>query len=193
MLRVLSLCALCLALCGQPAGEPRRVTGRVVEPVNTTICEIVKNPADWSGRTVRLIATIRIAFEQFDISAEACTDRKLESMSLEYASGPKNQPTTWCCGDLTPRGPITLNQNAEFKKFHRLLTAQRRARNCPKPYCFANDVTAELTGQLETGNIEISPDGEHYSCPSGGFGHFGFICARLVIQEVKTAKALRRR
>jgi hypothetical protein len=160
---------------------------------NTSICEIATNPAEWNERTVSLSATVRIAFEQFDISAEGCPERKLDAVWLEYAEGPKKQPTVWCCGDLTRGGQPTLKQDAEFRKFHRLLTAQRRAKDCLKDYCFANDVSARLTGRLETARTQLCADGEHYCCPEGGFGHIGFSCARLVIQQVADVKATRRR
>src|SRR5262249_39443473 len=114
------------------------------------VCEIAKDPARWNGRRVIVSATVRIEFERFEISTERCRSRKLDSVWLEYAQGPVSQPTTWCCGDLTPRGPLTLRQDAEFRKFHRLLTEKRRAKDCPGDYCFSNEVRARLLGQIET-------------------------------------------
>lgn len=159
------------------------------EPIEAPICEIAARPSDFNGELVRVRARIWIAFEEFKISADDCDGRKIDYVWLEYGSGPKYQPTIWCCGDLTPRDPLRLKQNEEFKRFHRFLTAQAKKKGCYTGMCHLYEVTATLTGRLDAMPTETGPDGRSKLCLQGGFGHFGFSCSRLVIQSVSQVEA----
>jgi hypothetical protein len=118
---------------------------------------------------------VQIAFEDFELSAETCEGGKIDGIWLEYGRGPKKQPTIWCCGDLTPRDPLVLVQDNEFRRFHRLLTAKKRA----------GRITATLAGRFDSVETEPCPgDSKARCCGFGNFGHFGMACGRLVIQRV---------
>jgi hypothetical protein len=66
-------------------------------------------------------------FEEFEVSTQTCTGSEPGlGIWLEYGSGPKSQPTVWCCGDLKPVDPLRLVQDREFKRFHRFITARRK-------------------------------------------------------------------
>jgi hypothetical protein len=159
------------------------------EPNKTTMCEVVKSPALFSGKIITLRAPIQIAFENFGLSVSECADKKLDYVWLEYARGPKKQPTTWCCGDMVPRDPLGLKQNSEFQRFHRYITAEKRAKGCYD--CYLYHVTATLTGRFDAVETEPCPGDVKSRCcgVSGGFGHFGMACGRLVIRAVSDVVA----
>jgi hypothetical protein len=152
-------------------------------PVKATVCEIVKDPQRFQGELVSVHDRVRISFENFELSAAECKDQQIDGIWLEYGKGPKRQPTIWCCGDLTPRDPLVLVQNSEFRRFHHFLTAEKRTKGCYRWQCYAYQVTATLTGRIDAVVPTPCPNGSS-CCFGGGFGHFGMSCARLVIQSV---------
>lgn len=150
------------------------------QPIQTTVCEVVRSPALFSGKIITLRGPVEIAFENFGLSVSACSGKKIDYLWLEYGRGPKMQPTTWCCGDLTPRDPLVLVQNAEFRRFHRYLTTVKKAKDCYD--CYLYHVTATLTGRFDA--VEPKPG---TFC---GFGHLGFACGRMVIGGVSDVVAV---
>ncbi len=81
---------------------------------------------------------------------------------------------------------MELVQNRDFRNFHRLLTAQRRAKGCYEGQCYLYDVTATITGRLDAVTADTRQNGRRLC---NGFGHFGLYCTRLVIQEVSNIVA----
>ena len=159
-------------------------------PVPTTLCELVQQPGSFNGKMVSVRGLVEIAFEDFELRGEDCDGRKLDGVWLEYGKGPKKQPTTWCCGDLTPRDEPALRKNADFRAFHRYLVAQKRTKGCYEGECLLYSVTVTLTGRFEAVKTEpCAGDRASHCCPGGGFGHLGFFCGRLVIQSVSDVVA----
>jgi hypothetical protein len=75
---------------------------------------------------------------------------------------------------MVPRDRLALVQNAEFHRFHRYLTAVKKAKACYD--CYLYHVTATLTGRFDA--VEPQPRA------LWGFGHFGMACGRIVIETV---------
>jgi len=161
------------------------------EPIQTTLCELVRDPEQFQGKMVAVRGPVQIGFEVFDLPAEHCDGRKIDDVWLEYGKGPKRQPTIWCCGDLVPRDSPALLENADFRKFHRYLTAQSKAKGCHPAECYLYKVTATLTGRFDAVQTEPCPgDREMHCCPAtGGFGHLGMSCSRFVIRSVSDVVA----
>ena len=149
------------------------------EPINTTVCDLVKNPKRYNGKIIIVRAPIQIAFENFGLSVSECAEKEIDYVWLEYGRGPKRQPTIWCCGDMVPRDPLVLVQNKEFHRFHHFITAEKSAKGCYD--CYLYHVTATLTGRFDA--LEPKP---FTLC---GFGHLGDACGRLVIREVSDVVA----
>src|ERR1051325_5542559 len=154
----------------------------VDSPVKTNICELVRSPTAFNGRLVTIRAPVQIAFENFGLSAAGCADKNLDYVWLEYGSGPKRQPTTWCCGNMVPKDALTLTQDAEFRRFHRFLTAAKKAKGCYNSYLY--HVTATINGRFDAVKTQPCPGDAKSRCCSGGFGHFGMACGRIVIRDV---------
>jgi len=156
-------------------------------PVQTNICELVKSPTTFNGRLVSIRAHVQIAFENFGLSVAECADKNIDYVWLEYGNGPKKQPTTWCCGDMVPRDALTLTQDAEFRRFHRFLTAEKKAKGCYN--CYLYHVTATINGRFDAVETQPCPGDAKSRCCSGGFGHFGMACGRIVIRDVSRVVA----
>ncbi len=176
------LCENGPALRYQPSPPPQSLT-------ETALCQIVQQPDRYNGTLVTVRAPVKIAFEDFELSASACDSKKIDAIWLEYGKGPKHQPTTWCCGNIVPGDSLAVVQNDEFRKFHRHLTAQKRTKGCYEGQCYLYEVTATLTGRFDSVPTQPCPDHEHLCCSKAGFGHFGAFCGRLVIQSVEGVAA----
>jgi len=160
-----------------------------INPIKTTICELLKTPEAFNGRIVSVHGRVGIAFEYFGLQAGDCLDKKIDLVWLEYGRGPKRQPTTWCCGDLTPRDSLRLMEDRSFREFHRYLTSQFKGKGCSEGECYSYEVTATLIGRLDAVPTVLCPDGRSQCPKDGGFGHFGVVPARLVIESVSDVVA----
>jgi hypothetical protein len=164
--------------------------GEVDSAIGTTVCEIARAPMAFHGKVVSVRAPIQIGFENFGLSVSECADKKLDFIWLEYGTGPKRQPTTWCCGDMVPRDSLVLVQDAQFRRFHRLLTAERKSKGCYG--CYLRQVTATITGRFDAVETRPCPgDGKSLCCGPSGFGHLGMACGRIVIRSVSDVVASR--
>jgi hypothetical protein len=152
------------------------------QPVKTTPCELVKEPARLNGKVVSVRGRVLIGFENFRLDAGQCAGGRFGDLWLEYGRGPKRQPVTWCCGDLVPRDPLSVVQDQDFKTFHQRLTAQSGRR-------YVYQITATLTGRFDAVDTVTCPDGEHQCPKQSGFGHLAMSPFRLVIESVSDVVA----
>jgi hypothetical protein len=85
-------------------------------------------------------------------------------------------------------------ENREFRRFHRLLTAEKNAKRCYDYDCYVYRVTATLVGWFDAVDTDPCPgDAQARCCGFGNFGHFGLACGRLVIQRVTQVEAKARK
>jgi len=177
---VINWLAICLIVFCQVLGGQTVAT----KPKPRPVCEIAELPDQFNSIIVSIRGIVLLAFEEFRFLAEECQGHKIDDIWLEYGRGPKNQPTIWCCGDLTPRDSLQLIQDKDFRAFHRKLTAQSGREK------YLYDVTASVTGRFEVVPAEArAGDNNAQHCLGYGFGHFGLSCARLVIQSVSDVVA----
>lgn len=127
-MRLLKLCLFVFCLAAIPGAAFGQTNSD--GPMKATVCELAKEPSRYKGKIVTVRGRVLIGFEDFELSTDSCDGGNIGRLWLEYGKGPKRQPTTWCCGDMTPREPLRLVENSDFRKFHRLLTAQRRGAGC---------------------------------------------------------------
>jgi hypothetical protein len=151
---------------------------------NVDVCEVLQHPQSFNGKMVSIRARIRIAFEDFEVDIPSCPQKVADGIWLEYGKGPKTQPTTWCCGDLTPRDQLGLIQDSSFRKFDSYVRAVRNG----KPL-YA--VSAIVSGRFDTVSTTRCPDGDQQCPRNGGFGHLGLFASRLIIHSVSQVSAVR--
>jgi hypothetical protein len=186
----------CLILAGLILGLGVGVRAQVTD---TTVCDVVKNPASFDGKMVRITGTVVSSFDEFileDAKDPNC-GFQVDGIWLSYPQGTKGkagpaamatlQPARNFSGKITPptRTPVTLQKDKEFKQFDSLLAQahQKGADLCLG--CIRYSVTATLVGRLDgVADASIKRDDSGKITGFGGFGNLNAYPARLVLQSV---------
>jgi hypothetical protein len=168
-------------------------------PIDANVCDVVKNPASFDGKMVRIKGTVVAGFDEFvikDATDPNCTFQ-VNGIWLSYPQGSKAksgpvaivtaQPAHNFAGTLkTPtRTPVTLDKSKDFKQFDSLLAQshQKGADMCLG--CARYEVTATLTGRLDgVADALVKRDASGKIVGLGGFGNMNAYPARLVLQSV---------
>jgi hypothetical protein len=196
MKRSIVLIGLLLAFgCGLHAQAAAPPTG----PIDVAVCDVVKNPASFDGKMVRIKGTVVAGFDEFvikDATDPNCTFQ-VNGIWLSYPQGSKAksgpvaivtaQPAHNFAGTLkTPtRTPVTLDKSKEFKQFDSLLAQshQKGADMCLG--CARYEVTATLVGRLDgVADTAVKRDASGKIVGLGGFGNMNAYPARLVLESV---------
>ncbi len=178
---IIAFCAFCLPIHAQT--------------VNTTVCEILKDPANFNGKTVQIKGLVTAGFDQFEITDKAC-GIQVNAIWLDYPEGTHGkagpvallqlQPARNFTGAVQapPQSPVKLDKNANFKTFDSLLsTVHKIAGMCLG--CNRYAVTATLVGRLDgvaKAGLQRDKDGKITSI--AGFGNLNGYTARLVLTSV---------
>ncbi len=162
--------------------------------IETSVCEVLANPAAFDGKTVRLRGRVMLQLEDFSIIEQCSGNGEAGAIWLEYGY-PEPSPTSYCCPGgwdekgkpifSTPR--VSLVRDRNFEQLKRYLAARREGKDnygedCdryrpPAAECRKYEVTATLTGRL----FGVIPPDQF----AGGFGHFGMFPAKLVLRRVE--------
>lgn len=192
MKRLFVLCGLLLAFgCGLHA--------QAAAPVDVNVCDVVKNPASFDGKMVRIKGTVVAGFDEFlikDATDPNCGFQE-NGIWLQYPQGSKaksgpvaivtvqpahNFAGTW---KAPARTPVTLEKSKDFKQFDSLLAQshQKGADMCLG--CARYEVTATLVGRLDgVADASIKRDASGKIVGFGGFGNMNAYPARLVLESV---------
>src|SRR5271157_1913042 len=136
------LLATAVVLC------PAIMSGQAVarEPIETTLCELVKEPEGFNGKIVQLRAVIQTGFELSVVRDDSC------SASI-WLTGPG---VTYVM--RTPRSTwpsITLQRDDEYRKMQDYLNKQYRPkRGSFCVWCPLYKVTARVTGRFDHVNAD---------------------------------------
>jgi len=167
------------------------------QAVDTTVCEILKNPQSFNGKIVRVKGTATASFDQFVLKGADCGINVNKNIWLAYPEGSKAkagpavqvhvQPAQNFAGTVAAvqRTPVELDKNSkDFKQFDSLLaTPFKKGGMCLG--CNRYEVTATLVGRLDAvENASLTRDKNGKITGFGGFGHMNAYAARLVLQSV---------
>lgn len=169
--------------------------GLRAQVVDTTICDVLKDPVAFNGKIVRLKGTVAAGFDSFVVMDQSCQSR-LNSIWLTYPEGTKGKAGPMALLELQPaknfEGPVQpaartsvrLEKNKDFKEFDTLLsTPHKLARTCMG--CVKYRVSATLVGRLDgVGNAKIWRNASGKIVRMDGFGNMNSYPARLVLQSV---------
>ncbi len=175
----------CVATCGLYA-----------QAVDTMVCAVLKNPASFDGKTVRITGTVVAGFDQFVVNDGDCGE-DVNGIWLAYPSGTKAKSGPVAMVELEPAhnfagkvvsrtGPaISLTRDKAFKEFDSLL-AQRHDQTggvclgCPRYH-----VRATLVGRLDAVTTTgAQRDGSGKIVGLDGFGNDNAYPARLILESV---------
>ena len=165
--------------------------------VDTTVCDVLKAPASFDGKIVRIKGTVVAGFDQFIIKGSDC-HTSVNAIWLAYPektrakAGPSAvillQPAHNFAGTVAAkvRTPVTLDKgNKDFKQFDNALSAQHNKGDAMCLGCERYEVSATMVGRLDgvaDANLIRNAAGKITSL--GGFGNMNSYSARLVLQAV---------
>ncbi len=162
--------------------------------VDTTVCEILKNPTSFNGKMVRIKGTVTAGFDQFVVRGEGC-GKHISDIWLSYPEGTKAkagpaaviemQPALNYSGTVAPetRTAVVLDKSKDFKQFDQLLaTPAKSAAMCLG--CPRYDVSATMVGRLDGVEAKLTRDKAGKIVSWIGFGNLNAYSARLVLQSV---------
>jgi hypothetical protein len=164
------------------------------QAVDTTVCDILKNPQSFNGKTVRVKGTVSSGFDEFIIKAEECKYH-IGGIWLAYPentkakSGPvailQLQPASNFAGTVASaeRAPVTLDKNKDFKQFDSLLAAPYKG-NGMCLGCTKSEVSATFTGRVDAVQPVLRRDPSGKIIDITGFGNLNAYPVRLVLQSV---------
>jgi hypothetical protein len=167
--------------------------------MDATVCDVVKKPAPFDGKMVRIKGTVIAGFDEFAIkdAADPNCGFQVDAIWLEYPAGTKGKAGPAAIVELQParnfagqyaaptRAAVTLEKSKDFKQFDSLLaqTHQKNADMCLG--CTRYEVTATLVGRLDTvASATLKRDASGKIAGFGGFGNMNAYPARLVLQSV---------
>lgn len=175
----------CVAACGLNA-----------QAVDTTVCAVLKNPADFNGKTVRIKGTVVAGFDQFVIDDGDC-GKDVNGIWLTYPQGAKAKSGPIAMVELLPahnfagkvtsenRPAVSLTRDKPFKQFDSAL-AQRHDQDgaiclgCPR-----YRVQATLVGRIDAvATAGVQRDDKGRIIGIDGFGNLNAYPARLVLESV---------
>ena len=168
-------------------------------PVDTTVCDVVKKPQAFDGKTVRIKGIVVAGFDEFVIkdSTDPNCGYPVNAIWLAYPPGTKGkagpaamlvvQPAKNFTGKFTPsaRTPVTLDKSKDFKQFDSLL-AQKHEKGADMCLgCTRYEVTATLVGRMDSvADATLQRDAAGKIVGFGGFGNMNAYPARLVLESV---------
>ncbi|MFZ1087055.1 MAG: hypothetical protein WAN35_18990 [Terracidiphilus sp.] len=184
MKRLFAAALLCASSCCMNA-----------QAVDTTVCEILKNPVSFNGKIVKIKGTVAAGFDQFVVKGAEC-GQKVDAIWLSYPEGTKAkagpavvltlQPAKNFAGTIAAaeqRAAVTLEKSKDFKQFDSQLSAPFKGDGLCLG-CGRYTVTATLVGRLDGVKAGIQRDKAGKITSINGFGNLNAYSARLVLQSV---------
>jgi len=169
------------------------------QAVDTSVCDILKAPQAFNGKTVRIKGTVSSGFDEFIIKAEGCKYH-IGGIWLAYPEGTKAksgpvailqlQEASNFAGTSAPveRAAVTLDKNKDFKQFDSLLAAPYKGNGICLG-CTKSEVSATLTGRVDVVQPALRRDTSGKIIGIAGFGNLNAYPVRLVLQSVSEVEA----
>jgi len=165
------------------------------QAVDTTVCDILKDPQAFNGKIVRVKGTVSAGFDQFVVRGTGCGER-LNAIWLSYPEGTKAkagpavvlqlQPAKNFAGTVAAveRTLVQIDKNDKnFKQFDSWLSANFKGDGVCLG-CRRYTVNATLVGRLDGVTAGLQRDKAGKIVGISGFGNLNAYSARLVLQAV---------
>ena len=171
--------------------------GVFAQAVDTTVCAVLKSPASFNGKIVKIKGTVVAGFDQFIVKDSSPCGLQVDGIWLSYPQGTKGkagavallqvQPAHNFAGTYTAptRAAVTLDKSKDFKTFDSLLSQVHNKGAGMCLGCTRYTVTATLVGRLDgVADATLQHDKAGKIVGFGGFGNANSYPARLVLQSV---------
>jgi hypothetical protein len=170
--------------------------GLCAQAVDTTVCAVLKNPAAFNGKMVRIKGTVVAGFDQYELVETDC-GYPVNGIWISYPAGSKVKSGPMVMVQVEPahnfagtvkaeeRTPVTLVKDKEFKHFDSLLAQLHTIDQGLCLGCIRYEVQATLVGRLDgVDNAALTRDASGKIVGLGGFGNMNAYPARLVLESV---------
>ena len=180
------------------------------KPIETTVCEIFRNPSVFNNKLVRVRGQVSVSFEYSLLHGEGCSDHAIwfdladetgasglgAVVNGNGKPGGKNS-----AGTPVPPLSLKLIRDSIFEKFEHYMTVKAKAKPCfnpptqPTPAdCGVDRVTATFTGRIDSVSKAVHEAHLKQKFGQGtdwkGFGHMGIFDAQLVVEQVEDVQAV---
>jgi hypothetical protein len=173
------------------------------QAVDVNVCDVVKKPQDFNGKTVRIKGVVFAGFDSFVIKdAAGDCGFPIDAIWLDYPAGSKGKAGAAAVLHIQPahnyagpyqapsRAAVVLDKSKDFKTFDSLLSQGHNKGIGICLACTKNQVAATLVGRLDTvADASIKHDAQGKVTDFGGFGNNNMYTARLVLQSVSEVAA----
>jgi hypothetical protein len=174
------------------------VTAIHAQAVDVNVCDVVKTPKDFNGKTVRIKGVVFVGFDSFivkDPTGEC--GFPIDAIWLDYPAGTKAKAGPAAVLHIQPahnyagpyqaptRAAVVLDKSKDFKQFDSLLSQSHNKGIGICLGCTKSQVAATLVGRLDTvADAGIKHNAAGKIIDFGGFGNNNMYSARLVLQSV---------
>jgi len=187
---------------------------RATPLIETTVCEILKDPSAFNNKLVKVRGYLSISFEYSILLDAACPDNGIWFSYSDGTAPPglaaivpgKGTPgSADSKGHITSPIPVRLVRDSNFEELQRYLALSAKGERCTEesnlkeaslnalPDCTTYRVTATFAGRLDGVSKEVHAahlKQTSHSNPDGkGFGHMGMFDAQIVVQSVENVLA----
>jgi hypothetical protein len=164
------------------------------QAVSTTVCDVLKDPSSFDGKTVTIKGTVLAGFDQFVLNDGSCA-QDVNGIWLDYPAGSKAKGGPEVMVTLAPaknfagtpsaasRTAVTLNKDKNFKQFDSALSSFHTISTMCLG-CTRYEVQATVTGRLDGVKSALIQRKDGKITTLGGFGNLNQYPARLVIASV---------
>jgi len=198
------------AFMAAPVGaqnSPRSVHSK---PIETTVCEILRNPSAFNNKLVRVRGQVSVSFEYSLLQGEGCSDHAIW-FDLADETGPpglgavvngNGKPGAKnSAGTPVPPLSVKLVRDSNFERFEHYMTVKAKAKPCFNPPtqatpadCGVDRVTATFTGRIDSVSKTVHKAHLKRKLGEGtdwkGFGHMGMFDAQFVVEQVEDVQAV---
>lgn len=168
------------------------------QAVDVNVCDVIKKPADFNGKTVRIKGVVFAGFDSFVIKdASGECGFPVDGIWLSYPQGTKAKAGPTAILQIQPahnytgsyqapaRAAVALEKSKDFKQFDSLLAQAHTKGTGMCLGCARYEVSATLVGRLDTvADASLKRDAAGKIVGFGGFGNLNMYPARLVLQSV---------
>ncbi|HWY52842.1 MAG TPA: hypothetical protein VNZ03_00160 [Terriglobales bacterium] len=180
------------------------------KPIETSVCEILRNPSVFNNKLVRIRGQVSVSFEYSLLDDERCSDHAIWFALADGTGAPglgavvngngkpggKNS-----AGTPVPPLFVKLIRDSNFERFEHYMLVKSEAKPCfnpptqPTPAdCGVDRVAATFTGRIDS--VSKAVHEAHLKRKFGegadwkGFGHMGMFDAQLVVEQVEDVQAV---
>ena len=174
--------------CVTPVNEQASEAAAAAQPLDTTICAVLENPAAFNNRMVRIHAYYWGNMENSTLQDERCQGALwfgfpgggVPPPVAAYVSNGVVQGSEDSAGRRILPVPVSLVRDSKFDRFEKLVQLN------PEPKVPLDGVFATFIGRIDSVSSEVHQFLKQQ--PSGhwplGFGHLGGYEAELILQSV---------